>query len=39
VISSGGGAPQELAVTGEITPEIGGDLEVAYELLPELVDT
>jgi hypothetical protein len=26
-------------LSGEITPEIGGDLEIAYEVLPELADT
>jgi len=39
VVSPGSGALHELAMTGEITPDIGGDLEVAYELLPELADT
>jgi hypothetical protein len=26
-------------MTGEIGPEIGGDLEIAYEVLPEVADT
>ena len=26
-------------MTGEITPEIGTQLEIAYEVLPELADT
>jgi hypothetical protein len=38
-ITPGSGALHQLAMTGEITAEIGGDLEVAYELLPELADT
>ncbi|SRR5713101_2673845 len=38
-ITPGSGALHQLATTGEISPEIGSDLEVAYELLPELVDT
>ena len=38
-ITPGSGALHQLAMTGEITPDIGGDLEVAYELLPELADT
>jgi hypothetical protein len=37
--SPGTGALEQLALTGEISPEIGGDLEVAYEVLPELADT
>lgn len=39
VVSPGSGGLHELAMTGEITPDIGGDLEVAYDLLPELADT
>ena len=38
-ITPGSGALHELALTEEITPEIGGDLEVAYEVLPGLADT
>lgn len=38
-ITPGSGALHQLAMTGEISPEIGSDLEVAYELLPELADT
>ncbi|HEX4062428.1 MAG TPA: hypothetical protein VHY58_15540 [Streptosporangiaceae bacterium] len=38
-ITPGGGAIHHLATTGEITPEIGADLEVAYEALPHLADT
>ena len=39
VLTPGSGALYQLAMTGEISPEIGGDLEVAYELLPGLADT
>lgn len=38
-ITPGSGAIHELATTGEITPEFGSDLEVAYEVLPDLADT
>ena len=38
-ITPGGGALHQLALSGEITPEIGGNLEVAYEVSPELADT
>jgi hypothetical protein len=38
-ITPGSGALHELAMTGEITPEIGTQLEVAYEVLPDLADT
>jgi hypothetical protein len=38
-ISPGSGSLQELAMTGAISPEIGGDLEVACEVLPEVADT
>jgi hypothetical protein len=38
-ITPGSGAIHELAMTGEITSEIGSDLEVAYEALPSLADT
>jgi hypothetical protein len=39
MITPGSGALQQLALSGEITPEIGGDLEVAYQVLPALADT
>lgn len=38
-ITPGSGALHDLAMTGEITPEIGTQLEVAYEVLPDLADT
>lgn len=38
-ITPGSGAVHKLAMTGEITPEIGTQLEIAYEVLPELADT
>lgn len=38
-ISPGSGSLHELALTGAISTEIGSDLEVACELLPELADT
>jgi hypothetical protein len=38
-VTAGSGAIHQLAVTGEITPEIGSDLEVAYEVLPDRADT
>jgi len=38
-VTPGTGALHQLAQTGEITPEIGSDLETAYEVLPGLADT
>jgi hypothetical protein len=38
-ITPGSDALHLLAETGEVSPEIGSDLEVAYEVLPELADT
>jgi hypothetical protein len=38
-ITPGSGALHDLAMTGEITPEVGTQLEIAYEVLPELADT
>src|ERR1022692_2717181 len=38
-ITPGSGPLHELAMTGAISAEIGGDLEVAYEVLPEVADT
>lgn len=38
-ITPGSGALHDLAMTGEITPEIGTQLEIAYEVLPGLADT
>jgi hypothetical protein len=38
-ITPGSGALHELAMTGEISPEIGTQLEIAYEVLPGLADT
>lgn len=38
-ITPGSGALHNLAMTGEITPEVGMQLEIAYEVLPELADT
>jgi hypothetical protein len=38
-VTPGSGALHELAITGEITPEIGTQLEIAYEVLPHLADT
>jgi hypothetical protein len=38
-ITPGSGPLHELSVTGAISPEIGSDLEVAYEVLPEVADT
>jgi len=38
-ITPGSGALNDLAMTGEITPEIGTQLEIAYAVLPELADT
>lgn len=39
LVTPGSGAIHQLATTGEITPEIGSDLEVAYEVLPDVADT
>lgn len=38
-ISPGGGPLHELAQTGAISPDIGSDLETAYEVLPDVADT
>jgi hypothetical protein len=38
-VTPGSGALHELATTGEITPDIGTQLEIAYEVLPHLADT
>lgn len=38
-ITPGSGPLEQLALTGEISPEIGSDFEIAYEVLPELADT
>ena len=38
-ISPGSGVLQVMATTGEIGPDIGGELEVAYEVVPERADT
>lgn len=38
-ITPGSGALHDLAMTGEITPDIGTQLEIAYEVLPDLADT
>lgn len=38
-VTPGSGALHDLAMTGEITPEIGTQLEIAYEVLPDLADT
>lgn len=38
-ITPGSGALEQLARTGEITPEIDADLAVAAEVLPERADT
>lgn len=38
-VTPGSGALHQLAMNGEITPEIGSDLETAYEVLPDLADT
>ena len=38
-VTPGSGAIHQLALTGEITPEIGSDLEVAYGVLPDRADT
>lgn len=39
IITPGSGALHQLAITGEVTPEIGSDLETAYEVLPDRADT
>lgn len=38
-ITPGNGPIHDLALTGAISPDIGGDLEVAYEVLPDIADT
>jgi hypothetical protein len=38
-ITPGSGALHILATTGEIDPDIGSDLEVAHEVLPEFAET
>jgi len=38
-ITPGSGALHALATTGEIGPDIGSELEVAYEVVPERADT
>jgi hypothetical protein len=38
-ISPGSGALHDLARTGEIGPDIGADLETAYQVLPAVADT
>lgn len=38
-ITPGSGALHELARTGEIIPDIGADLQIAYEVLPHVADT
>jgi hypothetical protein len=38
-ITPGSGALHDLTATGEITPEIGTQLEIAYGVLPHLADT
>lgn len=38
-ITPGSGALHTLATTGEIDPDIGSDLEVAREVLPEVAET
>lgn len=39
IITPGSGALHQLALTGEVSPDIGEDLEVAYEVLPALADS
>lgn len=39
VITPGSGSLHQLAMSGEISPDIGSDLEAAYQVLPELADT
>lgn len=38
-VTPGSGALHQLASTGEIGPDIGSDLEAAYQVLPALADT
>lgn len=38
-ITPGSGPLHELAMTGVISSEIGSDLEIAYEVLPDVADT
>lgn len=38
-ITPGSGPIHELALTGAIAEDMGGDLEVAYEVLPDVADT
>ena len=38
-ITPGSGALRQLAMTGETSPEIGTQLEIAYEFLRHLADT
>jgi hypothetical protein len=38
-ISPGSGPLHELARTGAISPDVGSDLETAYEVLPDVADT
>jgi hypothetical protein len=38
-ITPGSGALHQLAMASETNPEIGTQLEIAYELLPHLADT
>ena len=38
-ITPGSGALHALATTGEIGPDIGGELEVSYEVVSERADT
>lgn len=39
IISPGSGSLHDLAQTGAISPDIGSDLETAYEVLPDVADT
>ena len=38
-ITPGSGPIHELAMTGAISADIGSDLEVAYEVLPDIAET
>ena len=38
-ITPGSGSLHQLVISGEISPDIGADLEAAYEVLPERADT
>src|SRR5580692_2040762 len=38
-VSPGSGALHELSRTGEISPDIGADFEVSYQVLPDVADT